>query len=117
MFDKRKEPRKKLMTFTPVYTLNPRTLLGYLEDLTIRGARVVGDKMLEEGKLMNLSIEFPAGTPNLPAQPFVIRARVARVHTDEARYENLGFEFVDVTDEQTAVLESVIQRYEFGQGT
>lgn len=113
MFDKRKEPRKKLIAFTPVYMLNPRTLLGYLEDLTVRGARVVGDVLLEEGKLVNLSIQFPEGTPDLPPQPFTIRARVARVHTDEAKFENLGFEFVDVTDEQAVILEAVIQRYEF----
>jgi hypothetical protein len=113
MFDKRKDPRKKLMAFTPVYSLNPRTLLGYLEDLTVRGARVVGGIVLEEGKLVDLSIEFPEGTPNVPPHPFLIRGRVARVHTDETKYENLGFEFMDVTDEQTEILESVIQRYEF----
>lgn len=113
MFDKRKEPRKKLMAFTPVYSLNPKTLLGYLEDLTLHGARVVGDVLLEEGKMMDLSIQFPDGTPNVPAQPFIISARVARVHTDETQFENLGFEFVDVTGEQSLILEAVIQRYEF----
>ena len=113
MLDKRKEPRKKLMAFTPVYMLHPRTLLGYLEDLTVRGARVVGDVVLDEGKLVDLSIQFPEGTPNLPAPAFTIRAQVARVHTDETQFENLGFEFVDVTEEQAAILELVIQRYEF----
>lgn len=113
MFDKRKEPRKKLMAFTPVYMLNPRTLLGYLEDLTTRGARVVGGIALEEGKSVALSIQFPEGAPNVPSEAFVIRAQVARVHTDETNFENLGFEFVDVTDEQAAILEAVIQRYEF----
>ena len=113
MFDKRKEPRKKLMAFTPVYTLYPRTLLGYLEDLTVRGARVVGGVTLDEGGLVDLSIHFPKGTPNVPPHPFNIHAKVARVHTDETQFENLGFEFVDVTEEQAAILESIIQRYEF----
>ena len=113
MLDKRKEPRKKLMAFTPVYSLNPRNLLGYLEDLTIHGARVVGGVSLEEGKAVNLSIEFPEGTPNVPDHPFLIRGRVARVHTDASQFENLGFEFLDVNNEQTAILEAVIQRYEF----
>lgn len=113
MFDKRKEPRKKLMAFTPVYSLNPKTLLGYLEDLTLHGARVVGDILLAEGKIVDLSIEFPEGTPNIPAQPFLIRGRVARVYTDETQYENLGFEFIDTTEEQAKILGSVIQRYEF----
>ena len=113
MFDKRKEPRKKLMAFTPVYLLRPRTLLGYLEDLTVRGARVVGSIALDEGGLVDLSIQFPEDTPNVPPHPFNIRAQVARAHTDETQFENLGFEFVDVTGEQATILESVIQRYEF----
>lgn len=113
MFDKRKEPRKKIMTFTPVYIQNPRTLLGYLEDLTLHGARVVGDIVLEEGKIIHLSIEFPEGTSDLPAHPFLIHARVVRVQTDKAKFENLGFEFLDVTEEQTSILEALIQRYEF----
>ena len=44
MSDKRKEERKSLMTFTPVYGLHPKTLLGYAEDLTVHGAMVVGEK-------------------------------------------------------------------------
>ncbi|MBI3164218.1 MAG: hypothetical protein HYZ24_06010 [Chloroflexi bacterium] len=78
MFDKRKEPRKKLMAFTPVYTLHPKTLLGYLEDLTLRGARVVGDVPLEADKHVTLMIEFPKDTASLPPEPFTIQARVAR---------------------------------------
>lgn len=117
MFDKRKEPRKKLMAFTPVYSLHPKILLGYLEDLTPHGARVVGDVELVEGTTIQLSIEFPEGTPNVPSLPFLIHGRVARALVDEAHFENLGFEFVDVTDEQAAILEAVIQRYEFKPGT
>ena len=113
MFDKRKEPRKKIVTFTPVYRLAPRALLGYLEDLTTHGARVVGDVNLEADKVITLAIEFPKDTASLPSTPFTIKARVARSHKDDTRYENIGFEFVDVTDEQAAVLEAVIQRYEF----
>lgn len=113
MPDKRKDPRKKLIRFTPVYTLHPSSLLGYLEDLTVHGARVVGDIALEAGERITLSIEFPAGTPDVPPQPFVIGARVARIHTDEGGFANLGLEFVEATEEQIAVLEAVIQRYEF----
>ena len=113
MLDKRKEPRKKLMAFTPVYMLHPKTLLGYLEDLTPHGARVVGDVPLEADKLVTLVIDFPKDTASLPPEAFTIQARVARFQKDEAQYTNIGVEFVDVTPEQTHVLEAVIQRYEF----
>lgn len=113
MSDKRKDPRKKLIRFTPVYTLRPRSLLGYLEDLTVHGARVVGDVFLEAGERIMLSIEFPAKTPDIPPGPFVIAARVARIHTDEGGFANLGLEFADATEEQVNTLEAVIHRYEF----
>jgi hypothetical protein len=74
---------------------------------------VVGDVFLEAGRVVTLSIELPKDTASLPSTPFTIRARVTSTRTDEAQFENLGFEFVDVTDEQAAVLEAVIQRYEF----
>ena len=117
MFDKRKDPRKKLMAFTPVYTLKPKTLLGYLEDLTIHGARVVGDVPLEADKLVTLMIEIPKDTVSLPPEAFTIQARVARASQDDAHYENLGFQFVEPTEAQVAVLEAVIQRYEFHRVT
>lgn len=113
MFDKRKETRKKLTAFTPVYALKPKTLIGYLEDLTLRGARVVGSIPLEADKVLTLAIDFPKDTASLPPEPFTIQARVARSGKDEAEYANLGFEFIDVTDEQTRILEAVIERYEF----
>ncbi len=113
MQDKRKDPRKKLVAFTPVYTLNPKTLIGYLEDLTIRGARVVGSINLEPGRIVTLAIQFPKETVSLPSAAFTIQARVARSSTDETNYENTGFEFVDVTPEQTNVIQAVMQRYEF----
>lgn len=117
MLDKRKDPRKKLMAFTPVYILKPKTLIGYLEDLTVHGARVVGDVSLEADKLVTLMIEIPKDTASLPPEPFTIQARVARSGQDEAKYANIGFEFVDVTPEQNRILEAVIDRYEFKKVT
>ena len=61
MDDKRKEERKSLMAFTPVYSLQPKTLLGYMEDLTIHGAMIIGEKIVETGKQITILIEIPGG--------------------------------------------------------
>lgn len=113
MFDKRKEPRKKLMAFTPVYVLNPRTLLGYLEDMTLGGAKVVGNFPLAENSRVVLAIDFPKDLPIVVDLPFIIKARAARSNAGEDGYEILGFEFSEVTEDQIRVLEAIIQRYEF----
>ncbi|HSK66389.1 MAG TPA: hypothetical protein VK888_05635, partial [Anaerolineales bacterium] len=66
MSERRKETRRKLMAFTPVYDLHPRTLLGYLGDLTLRGALVVGDKLITINKETELEIQFPNDLPDIP---------------------------------------------------
>lgn len=115
MLDKRKDPRKKLMAFTPVYSLNPKSLLGYLEDLTVHGALIVGDVSAEVEQSVTLAIEFPQGVPEVPQTPFVIGGRVARCQRDEAKYFNIGIEFTDAASEQIAIIESIIRRYEFNR--
>ncbi len=42
--DRREESRKIMMAFTPVHDLNQGILLGYLRDLTLQGALVIGEK-------------------------------------------------------------------------
>ena len=45
--NRRKESRKTVMAFTPVYELKQGKLLGYLRDITLQGALVIGEKTLE----------------------------------------------------------------------
>jgi hypothetical protein len=114
MSDQRKEPRKKLIAFTLVYGRRPKILLGYLVDLTMSGARVEGEHSVEVNKQFELAIDFPGGLPEIPPSPFTISARVARCAPDETpRYYNIGFEFTDMTPEQSKVIEAIIHRYAF----
>ena len=71
MNNHRKESRKKLMAFTPVYDLLHKTLLGYVGDLTLQGVMVIGEKFIEVDKQLTLGIEFPASQPDLPAMRVV----------------------------------------------
>jgi hypothetical protein len=114
MSDQRKEARKKLIAFTPVYGLGPKVLLGYLVDLTIRGTKVEGEHPAEINKLITLAIEFPSGLPEIPPSPFMISARVTRCNrTESPQYYNIGFEFTGITPEQARIIEAIINRYAF----
>jgi hypothetical protein len=116
MLDHRKEARKKVIRFTPVYKLQPKTLLGYLVDLNLRGAKVEGERAAEINQQVTLSIEFPSDLPEVPSAPFTIPARVARCVSGEGpTFYNLGFEFTDITPEQTRIIEAIIRRYAFGK--
>ncbi len=110
----RKESRKKLMAFTPVYELRHKTLLGFVGDLTMKGAMVVGEKSVEVEKHFILGIEFPEAPPTMSAARIVIPARVAWCRQEEGTQDfNLGFEFTEVSEENAAVIETVLERYQF----
>ena len=114
MSDHRKESRKKLIAFTPVYDLLHKTLLGYIGDLTLQGIMVVGEKSVEINKHLTLGIEFPEGLPEVSARRVVIPARAAWCRQDDSpQYFNIGFEFVDISPENARIIEAILERYQF----
>ena len=117
MSEQRKEPRRKLMAFTPVYDSTQNILLGYVEDLTLLGVMVVGERLLEINKERVLKIEFPNDLPDVTASRITIPARVAWCKQDESRrYFNIGFEFTEVKPEQMKIFQAILERYQFRQG-
>ena len=117
MSEQRKETRRKLMAFTPVYDSTQNILLGYVEDLTLLGVMVVGERLLEINKERVLKIEFPNDLPDVTASRITIPARVAWCKQDESqRYFNIGFEFTEVKPEQMKIFQAILERYQFRQG-
>ncbi len=112
----RKEERRKLMAFTPVHDLLKKSLLGYIGDLTMQGALVVGEKPVEVDKLITLAIDFPE-TPEFLARRVIIPTRVAwcKKERDE-KYFDTGFEFQKVERKDKIVLESILERYQYRRG-
>ena len=114
MDNRRKETRRKLMAFTPVYDLHPRLLLGYLGDLTLRGAMVIGEKLVTINKETTLEIDFPSDLDDVPVIPVHIPVRIAWCHQDESpQYFNIGVEFTEVTPEHAELFEQILARYHF----
>jgi hypothetical protein len=112
--ERRKESRKKLMAFTPVYDQDKNILLGYIQDLTQQGVLVIGEKKAEVNTITTLAFELPGGLPSITAIRLIISARVARCEADESSltYKN-GFEFTGVTPEQASILHALLERYHF----
>ncbi|MDD2922687.1 MAG: PilZ domain-containing protein [Anaerolineales bacterium] len=114
MSNQRKESRKKLMAFTPVYDLRSKTLLGYVGDLTLKGVMVIGEKTIETDAHLVLGIEFPESGADSSVTRMVIPARVAWIRQDESpQYFNIGFEFGEVSPENADLLKAIIERYKF----
>jgi hypothetical protein len=113
MQDRRKLPRKDLMSYSQVFDLYKGKLIGYLGDLNLIGAMVIGDGAMPVDEKLTISIQLPE-LPKINATRLALPARVIRCHPDlSPEYFNIGMEFELVTDEQKSIIEAVIQNYEF----
>ncbi len=113
MEEQRKNARKKLIAFTPVYECQRNVLLGYLGDLSLQGAMLIGKKPLEINKQIVLAIGFPE-TPQFPARQATIPARVAWCRQEQnPQYFNIGLEFLEIDQENKAAIKAILDRYRF----
>jgi len=113
MQERRKIQRKNLMAYTQVFDLYGGYLLGYLGDLHLHGAMVIGENSIAENTELTLAIELPE-LPDISASRITVPARVAWCQQDiSPEFFNVGFEFKKVTSEQNTVIEAIMKNYEF----
>ena len=113
MQDRRRQPRKDLMSYSQVHNLRDGKLIGYLGDLTLLGAMVISDQFVDENTDLHISIELPE-IPNAHDTSMIISVRVAYCHQDiSPDYYNLGLEFNSITEKQMSLIQSVMENYEF----
>jgi hypothetical protein len=113
MQDRRKLPRKDLMSYSQVFDLTQGKLIGYLGDLNLIGAMVIGNEALKVDDKLTISIQLPE-LPKINATRLTLPVRVVRCHQDiSPEYFNLGLEFEVITDEQKKIIEAVLNNYEF----
>jgi len=113
MQERRKQPRKDLMSYSQVYDVRAGTLIGYLGDMTLLGAMVISDKSLEVNSDLTVSVQLPE-LPDIKEESMILPIRVAWCKQDiSPEYFNVGLEFKIVTDRQKVIIEAIIENYEF----
>lgn len=117
MQERRKQPRKNLMSYSQVFDLYAGRLVGYLGDLNLLGAMVIGDQPMNIGENLTVSIQLPE-LPETAATRLALPVRVAWCQPDlSPEFFNLGLEFTLVTEEQQRIIEAVMENYEFRRDT
>ncbi len=117
MKERRKEERKNLMAYTQVFDLYGGFLLGYLGDMNLHGAMVIGERTMAEDTELTISMELP-DLPNTQAARMTIPVRVVWCQPDlSPQFFNIGFEFKEVSPEQKTLIEAVLKNYEFRRDT
>jgi Tfp pilus assembly protein PilZ len=111
MSEQRKSKRRKIMAFTPVYNQARTILYGYIGDLTMMGALVIGEKQLEVGTESVFVIDFPE-TPEFSARKMRVMAKVIwdKWDPDKQSYRS-GIEFQNISETNKTILESLLARY------
>ena len=113
MQERRKGSRKTLMAYTQVFDLYGGYLLGYLADLHLQGAMVIGSKAVANQLELTLAIELP-DLPNIKASRITIPARAVWSQKDiSPEFFNIGFEFKELLEEQKKVIQAIMDNYEF----
>jgi len=113
MEERRKQPRKDLMSYSQVFDFNGGYLLGYLGDLNLLGAMVISDQEVAINRNTTVQIQLPE-LENFSDETINISARIAWCQQDlSPEYFNVGIEFKELKDRQKKIIEAVIENYEF----
>ena len=114
MSDPRKETRKKLMAFTPVYDSATRVLLGYIGNINLHGVMVVSEHAVEIGRDITLIIELPNSLLDTVDKNLLMPAHIAWCKPDKSvKSFTVGFEFTKETPEQESTIQAILDRYHF----
>jgi hypothetical protein len=117
MQERRKQPRKDLMSYSQVFELYHGKLIGYLGDITFLGAMVIGEDPYEVGSELNISIQLPE-LPGVMATRMAMPVRVVHCQRDlSPEFYNIGLEFSLVTDQQKKIIAAIVDNYEFRRQT
>jgi len=113
MQERRKQPRKNLMSYSQVFDVHEGYLLGYLGDLTDLGAMVISDMELKSEKELTIQIQLPE-LDYFSETSITVPVRVAWCKKDiSPDYFNVGLEFKRLTHKQSQIIDAILENYEF----
>lgn len=113
MNERRTLDRKYLAIYSRVFDRVSGRVLGYLSDMTQKGAMIISDDPLEVD--LDLQLRFDLPDPGLFSTDHLnLSARVAWCRPDiDPAFYNLGFEFAFVGEKESTIIEEMIAAYEF----
>jgi len=113
MEERRKHPRKDLMSYSQVFNIHDGNLIGYLGDINLSGAMVISDIEIQKNVSLTISIQLPE-LDGFSDSTLTLPVRVAWCKQDiSPEYFNVGMEFKELTDKQKKIIEAIIETYEF----
>ena len=113
MEERRKQPRKDLMSYSQVFDVHGGYLIGYLGDLTALGAMVISDAPIPADRELTIQVQLPE-LEGFSDETITVPVRVAWCRQDlSPEYFNVGMEFKKLTGKQQQIIEAILENYEF----
>jgi len=115
--ERRKLERKYLVVYSRVFDRKTGKVIGYLSDLTVKGAMIIGEHHLDTGEYFLLRIDLPE-SPEFKKDHIDLSAKSAWSRPDiDPAFFNTGFEFTDLPPGDEKIIELMIELYEFRRET
>ncbi len=113
MQERRNNNRKNLAVYSRVYDRDTGIVLGYLSDLTQKGAMIISDSPIAENIIFKLRFDLP--DPALFSTDHLnMDAHVAWCNPDlDPAFYNIGLGFESVSIAESRIIEEMIVAYEF----
>ncbi len=113
MQERRKLDRKYLAVYSRVFDRSSSRVLGYLSDLSQKGAMIISDDPLPEKTDYSLRFDLP-DAPFFSTDHLDMAASVAWCSPDiDPAFYNIGFEFSSLSESESHIIEGMIDAYEF----
>ncbi len=110
MEERRTLKRQHIMFYSRVFDRQTGAFMGYLGNLTKNGSMIISEEELETDKTFNLRIDLPE---DIYGQPILnLTARSVWCQRDiDPNFYNIGFELRDVSDNDSEVINQIIEDY------
>ncbi len=113
MKERRTLDRKYLMVYSRVFDRATGKILGYLSDLSPKGAMIISDDPINENTKISLRFDLP-DPPLFSTDHINLEARVAWCKPDiDPSFYNIGFEFIGLSETEKNIVEEMIAAHEF----
>jgi hypothetical protein len=110
MIERRNEERKYLTYFSRVVDRNNGRPLGYLVDLTVHGAQLVGNIPLKLDHIFPLRIDLPEGFGDVRTLDLVAKA-IWVEPDDDPEFYHTGLQLTEIADDQVETLQKLLDQY------
>ncbi len=112
MQERRKYPRKDLLLFANVYDSKSGKIIGTLLNITLEGAMVLSENRIDANNTMELHIKLPDNFVQKNELIFTANSRWCGPDINPEFFD-VGYQFANVTDEDSQIIQAIIEKYGF----